>query len=112
MNLGQLIALETIWHLNISDDPNTPEYIKKYLQETKGLEECQIDFAFSLYEMAKERFSKEEWEKAESLLKKNEEARIYFRQGKYDEGMEILGNILWEMGQLFGTNLTDPDAIH
>ncbi|MCK2000345.1 hypothetical protein MZM54_02940 [[Brevibacterium] frigoritolerans] len=106
MNLGQLIVLETIWSSDTKKEYGMkPEEVKRYLQEEKQLDDY-IDTGYTQYEFAKNTFTKQEWNRMEELLEKNfaNRSRIPIE----DDWMSVLGEVLWELGELFGTNNSIP----
>lgn len=104
MNLGQLIVLETIWSSDTNKEYGMkPEEVKGYLQEEKQLGEF-IDPGYAHYIFAKTSFTKQEWNRMEELLEKNYVNRS--RIPLEDNWLSELGEVLWELGELFGTNNT------
>jgi hypothetical protein len=106
MNLGMLLSWEQVYLMKVKNKAffeNEFELIN-YLKKEKGLDEYQIQSGFDFLNFANEHFTKKEWDKVEDLFTILEEGRI---KGDLESIFNSIGEVLWEMGNLFGTNLTD-----
>jgi hypothetical protein len=106
MNLGMLLSWEQVYLMKVKNKTffeNEIELIH-YLKNEKGLDEYQIQSGFDFLKFANEHFTKKEWDKAEELFTILDEGRI---KGDLESIFDSMGKVLWEMGNLFGTNLTD-----
>ncbi|WP_088363434.1 hypothetical protein [Bacillus cereus] len=112
MILWQLVSLEIIYLADQKKLEITDNQIRERLREQLHITDEKIDYAYSLYDFAKQKFSKEQFDKMGELFQLNEKGKEYMRQEDYDNGMGILGEVLWEMGELFGTNIPDPESLN
>lgn len=102
MNLGMLLTWEQLYLLNIKDTSpfNSEDEMIHHLTEEKGFSEFQIKSAYTLYNYAMENFNVQEWKKVDELFDTLERGRT----GNIDVMMGAIGEVLWEMGNMFGTN--------
>ncbi|MED2737154.1 hypothetical protein [Bacillus toyonensis] len=112
MILWQLVSLEIIYKADKNNLEITTEQIREQIKGQLQISDEKIDYAYKLYDFAKQNFTKEQLEKMDELFQLNEKAKDYMRQEDYDNGMGALGEVLWGMGELFGTNMPDPESIN
>jgi hypothetical protein len=112
MILWQLVSLEIIYKADQNKQEITTEKIRELIKDQLHINDEKIDSVYVLYDFAKQTFTKEHFKKMDELFQLNEKAKGYMRQEDYDNGMGALGEVLWGMGELFGTNLPDPELIN
>lgn len=106
MNLGILLAWEQVYRLKVKKDGlfRNEEEMLNFLREEKQLDEDTITFAYRFYDFANDNFSELQWKEVEELFQEFEQGRD---SGDIGEKTRTVGKVLWEMGNLFGTNFPD-----
>lgn len=106
MNLGMLLSWEQVYLSKIKEQTafETDSEIREYLKEAKKFDEYQINSAFEFYQFANKTFTPVQWQEVEKLFEVLDEERI---KQDTDSMIEVIGEVLWNMGNLFGTNDTD-----
>jgi hypothetical protein len=103
LNLGTLMAWEQIYLFEVKGNSPfaTKEEVIEYLTNEKQFDDSYVKFGYQLYDFAEKTFSKKEWEQVDTLFTTLDQGRW---TNNFDSMMGSIGEVLWEMGNLFGTN--------
>ncbi|WP_336769932.1 hypothetical protein [Bacillus bombysepticus] len=103
-------CLEAIWLFDKNDGLTDIEKVRKHLIKLfdGSVREKDADLALKMYDFAKKEFSTDKWADMEKVFTGMIELRKIM-EDDVNKGIDLLGGYLWELGELFGTNLPASD---